>query len=782
MFTMGSDFCWEAAEETFINVDRLIHYGNLQTEQTGVNFLYSTPSMYADAKMGYPDSWPVFSGPDADFMGEWCSVVTASHQRSCCSMPRFASLAESVPFIAFAHLPMRSRASHAHAVYADGPHSPWSGYFTSRPALKHYVRESGSYLYAAKQMLTLVGGVDNTDASNPLIPLEHAQAVVQHHDAVAGTAMQHVTDDYALRLAKGRLATDTFVSSALQQLTGDSSNTFLSCDLANVTICPALEAGKAAVLVVYNQLAQPLGNVTGGLGMPFLVRLPVGLPAGVASYIVTDFTGAAVIAQLTPLSPNDLHLRTEYYAYNSSVVQPSQVQWLNFLATAPPMGYATYFLTPSATVEGAPLTHMSELKTVAVHAGATTISNGLLTLTFDTSSGLISGYADSTTGLNAPFSSTFGWYNASVGNAVDGQASGAYIFRPNSSTLFPVTTGAAALQTLSGPVVNEAWQTFDSNWVFQVVRLVSGATQVDFEFTVGPVPFQDGLGREVMAQYSSPMSSGNVWQTTANGRDIMQRQRNYRPAYVINMTEPIAANLFPVNTFLSQADAVSGTTLSIVTDRSQAGGAPVADGALQLMVHRRLQHDDGRGVGEPLNETGLDGNGLIIRGTHRVSLAPAPVAALARRNAAQVHSLFRPAVRIGSLCGTPAQWLAAHKATISGLTAALPNNLHLLSAERVTSNQLLVRLAHVYGANESTTMSTSVSVDLSTLFSFVNITSATEMLLTGTVPLAQAPKVIHRREDGQVLTLPELPEAPAGTALTVTLAPMQIRAWLCNTA
>ena len=29
-----------------------------------------------------------------------------------------------------------------------------------------------------------------------------------------------------------------------------------------------------------------------------------------------------------------------------------------------------------------------------------------------------------------------------------------------------------------------------------------------------------------------------------------------------------------------------------------------------------MLHDDRRGVGEPLNETGLNGDGLIIRGSH----------------------------------------------------------------------------------------------------------------------------------------------------------------------
>ena len=33
-----------------------------------------------------------------------------------------------------------------------------------------------------------------------------------------------------------------------------------------------------------------------------------------------------------------------------------------------------------------------------------------------------------------------------------------------------------------------------------------------------------------------------------------------------------------------------------------------------LQVHRRLLFDDRRGVGEPLNETGTSGHGLVITG------------------------------------------------------------------------------------------------------------------------------------------------------------------------
>ena len=62
-----------------------------------------------------------------------------------------------------------------------------------------------------------------------------------------------------------------------------------------------------------------------------------------------------------------------------------------------------------------------------------------------------------------------------------------------------------------------------------------------------------------------------------------------------------------------QENGTDGRQLVISTDRAQ-GGASLENGELMLMVHRRLLHDDSRGVGEPLNETGTTGLGLVITG------------------------------------------------------------------------------------------------------------------------------------------------------------------------
>ncbi len=62
-----------------------------------------------------------------------------------------------------------------------------------------------------------------------------------------------------------------------------------------------------------------------------------------------------------------------------------------------------------------------------------------------------------------------------------------------------------------------------------------------------------------------------------------------------------------------------------MTDRAQ-GGASLAPGEMEVMVHRRTLRDDQRGVGEPISETECGClylsclcAGLIARGSHHLA-------------------------------------------------------------------------------------------------------------------------------------------------------------------
>jgi len=110
----------------------------------------------------------------------------------------------------------------------------------------------------------------------------------------------------------------------------------------------------------------------------------------------------------------------------------------------------------------------------------------------------------------------------------------------------------------------------------------------------------------------------NIWSVYKfilyTGREMLKRQRNHRETWNLKLHESVAGNYYPVTTKIALEDPTA--RMAILTDRAQ-GGSSMRDGALELMVHRRLLHDDAFGVGESLNETEY-GTGLIARGKHHL--------------------------------------------------------------------------------------------------------------------------------------------------------------------
>lgn len=135
----------------------------------------------------------------------------------------------------------------------------------------------------------------------------------------------------------------------------------------------------------------------------------------------------------------------------------------------------------------------------------------------------------------------------------------------------------------------------------------------------------------------------------------------------------VYSNYYPVNAMISIEDETQQFT--VVTDVSQ-GGSSLESGQLELMVHRRVQQDDHRGVQEPLNETmcgcndenaapgqmgenghegdgGCDCEGLTMRGRHFIIFDTKEQANLRRRMAnEEMQSPATIAINIGT--GTPA--------------------------------------------------------------------------------------------------------------------------------
>ena len=176
---------------------------------------------------------------------------------------------------------------------------------------------------------------------------------------------------------------------------------------------------------------------------------------------------------------------------------------------------------------------------------------------------------------------------------------------------------------LKGKGVQEIRQVFAS-WVSQVVRLYKNAPYAEFEYTIGPIKNapHPQHGKEIISRFDTTLETKSVFYTDANGREMQKRTRNFRPTWHYKDTEPVAGNYYPVNSRAYIRDENSGVQFTVLTDRS-LGGSSLRDGALEVMVHRRMLCDDGRGVNEALNEPGRDGLGLIVRGRFMVLLEAA---------------------------------------------------------------------------------------------------------------------------------------------------------------
>ncbi|CAJ1052920.1 lysosomal alpha-mannosidase [Xyrichtys novacula] len=687
IMTMGSDFQYENANLWYKNLDKLIHYVNAeQANGIKVNLLYSTPSCYLQELHRSNLSWPLKTD---DFFP-----------------------------------------------YADDAHDFWTGYFTSRPALKRYERVSNSNLQTCNQLEVLGGPIsrDGPFGNGDSQTMKEAMAVAQHHDAVSGTEKQHVANDYARRLANGWKHCQVLVSNSLASLSSSSVER-VYCDNLNISVCPLTESSTKFAVNVYN----PLGRT---------VTWPVRLPVNGTAYTVSDPSGRSVDCQVVPVSSTTSRVRKgRGYAVNELVFQ----------VLVPPLGFTTYSV--SLLKDGPPPASTK-------HYAPTAIQNKFLQVTFDPSTGLLSGLSNLETGQSIKLTQNFYWYNASDGNnSESNQPSGAYIFRPNTSTPF-VISKTAKTQTIQTSVVQEVRQWF-SPWVSQVVRLYSDSRALELEWTVGPLPIDDDLGKEVITRLDTSIDTNEYFYTDSNGREVLQRKKDFRPTWNLRQSEPIAGNYFPINSRAFIKDETD--QLTVVTDRSQGAGS-IRNGSLEIMLHRRLLYDDVRGVGEPLNETSdIFPEGLVVRGRLMLLLDRPLTAADSHRPLAQ-EMVLQPLLTF-----TNGELHPNAKLEFSGLQASLPPAVHLLTLTQWDDNSVLLRLEHQFQSWESKTHSRPVTVNLQKLFSTLKVLGVSELNLSANQWIDEMKRLQWTPESGK---RPLLKTFEDPSPWEVAFTPMQIRTFI----
>ncbi|KAK4583933.1 hypothetical protein RGQ29_021880 [Quercus rubra] len=716
MWTMGDDFRYQYAESWFKQMDKFIHYVN---KDGRVNALYSTPSIYTKAKNAANESWPVKTND---------------------------------------YFP-----------YADRANAYWTGFFTSRPALKRYVRILSGYYLAARQIEYLAGKRSNGPNTGSLAD---ALGIAQHHDAISGTAKQHTTNDYEKRLAFGASETEAAVNVALSCLANNKSrdqrrtpaSMFTQCQLLNISYCPPTEEdtpeGKSLVVVAYNPL---------GWNRTDIIKIPV----NDANLVVQDSSGNTIEAQYVALDNVTANLRifyTKAYLGQSSKQIPKY--WLLFQASVPPLGWNTYFISNASgkgEMRNGFLSTMDTPQNETIEIGP-----GNLKMSFSSTSGQLKRIYNTKTGVDVPTQQSYLWYASSPGDT-DPQASGAYIFRPSGPP--NIVARSVPLKVIRGPLVDEVHQQFNS-WIYQVTRLYRDKEHAEVEFTIGPIPVNDSVGKEVITRMTTNMVTNKVFYTDSNGRDFLERIRDYRADWPLSVNQPVAGNYYPLNLGIYTRDNKS--ELSVLVDRA-TGGASIEDGEIELMLHRRTIYDDSRGVGEALDESVCvdeSCEGLTVRGNYYVSINQVGAGARWRRTTGQeVYSPLLLAFTHEKL----EDWKASHltKATAIDPNYSLPLNVALITLQELDDGSVLLRLAHLYEEGEDAEYSTLANVELKKIFTGKTIKKVKEMSLSTNQEKSEMKRMTWRVEgDSRTEPNPIRGGPINNSTLVVELGPMEIRTFL----
>ncbi|KAI5733288.1 hypothetical protein M8J76_010128 [Diaphorina citri] len=710
----GGDFTYQEAEYYYRSLDKMIKYiNNMQINGSKVNLLYSTPSCYIKAVHNSGITLPT---KQDDFFP-----------------------------------------------YGSGKHAYWTGFFTSRPALKRYERFGHNMLQVCKQLYVLSNLKSHSSHhhEDDLNVLREAMGVLQHHDGITGTAKQHPSNNYAELIHNGLAACEKVANDAFQNLMRPSGSshgshpvvsTVKTCLYLNISSCEPSETWDKFAINVYNALGRTVNRY---------VRIPVKQNV---VYIVRDHTGTILPTQIAPI-PDKVLQMAERTSQNSSAKME-----LVFKATLPPMGYSSFFMF-----------------------GLRLDKDGLVSQLLKNNESL-------------PMTQTFGYYvghESDYGNNDNGEmSSGAYIFKPevnksvvsksevNDSTVEDVvrllSNGEVTTTVYKGPLVEEVHQTYgqlDKSFVSQVIRLYKGEDHFEFEWLVGPIPTDDNLGKEIVTRYKIPsFNSQNRFYTDSNGREMIERILNYRQTWELDNQEPISSNYYPVTSRIAVVDDV--LQMSVLTDRAQ-GGTSLRKGEIELMIHRRLLHDDGKGVDEPLDEKGVDGKGLTVRGKHWLTVGDRATQS-ALDKALSLEFLYQPwlfFVRVEPATTFP-QWQNKVKLQYSGMNKMLPEGIHVLSLEPWTDGTILLRLEHTLEGKDHPELSKPASVNLYKLFQPFRINTIYEASLGANLWYQDVKRLQWKTDPDFLVHYNTSPDTSVDRTFVdvfnITLTPMMIRTFVIS--
>ncbi|XP_053266802.1 alpha-mannosidase 2 [Pleuronectes platessa] len=576
--------------------------------------------------------------------------------------------------------------------YADRDDHYWSGYFTSRPFYKRLDRMLEATLRATEILFTLtlaemrrfhgegrvVAGFPAEEHFQRLTAGRRSLALFQHHDAVTGTARDPVVVDYGIRLFHSILNLRQVLQSSAHWLLlldkslyhHDQSKPFLLMD----DVISAHDALPQKTPLVLSDEPRPLiiFNPTEQLKTSVITIVVDSLDARV----VDAETGQPLAAQISAVWTEPSRASTEAFQFS-------------FMAELPPLSLVVCHVSKASAGSshraqytfhrrGNPPTVNTKQFQVSHVTGPdadkpVSLSNKHVQIWSSLETGLLQKLRLES-GLVREVKIQFLWYGTRTRGNPD--KSGAYLFLPGEEGAQLYSSSKPPLVRISrGPIFSEITSCYQH--FTHTVRLLhlEGHAGKSLEIS-NTVDIRSEKNHELVMRLVTDVANGNRFFSDLNGFQMQQRRTLAKL--------PLQANFYPMTSSSFLQDSVSRLTL--LSAQSQAVAA-LRPGELEVVLDRRLQQDDNRGLGQGVTDNKLTASlfQLLLeeRGGGTQDVGGASVEHLSLLAHLSSLSLCHPPVTMVTHSNTKLPKLRPFRP----LSSSLPCDVHLLNLRTLEDAQ-----------------------------------------------------------------------------------------------
>ncbi|KAK7790667.1 hypothetical protein R5R35_002442 [Gryllus longicercus] len=484
--------------------------------------------------------------------------------------------------------------------YADRDDHYWSGYFTSRPFYKRMDRILINYLRCAEILYGFAWGskkdsigsewliASESGFSKLLSEARRSLSLFQHHDAITGTAKDHVVEDYARKMLEAiKLSQHIMQQAAHFLLSSNSQGSYqpdpeaVYFDLDDqrkqhhslpekitITIAEGVEPKK---VVIFNSLTWTRQE---------MVTIQINTP-----YVkVTTSNGNPVNSQTSPVFQRTGGMRDSTYQ-------------VSFVVNVEPLSLTTYLVHPSPTSGQTDSNSLSKVQIYNV-AGQLPLSQGFEDVEmakegkeFSLSNGVFKAHF-SKSGFLKALSLKYGEISTVVPVHIDfarykardtKETSGAYLFLPSGPAV-GFLDNPTLIRVMDGPLFAQVDVVLHNVQHSVKIYKTPGADSLGLEIE-NLVDISNEVNYELVMRVTSQVSNGDEFFTDLNGLQMIRRKRFSKL--------PIQANYYPMPTAAFIEDSDKRLT---ILSAEPVGFGSLKEGQLEVMQDRRLNQDDNRGL------------------------------------------------------------------------------------------------------------------------------------------------------------------------------------------